>query len=128
VAFVILAAVPFIAGAPWTEWLGVFAVWFSFHHATVADRLSEAERFRELERPNKLDIAPPGWLDHLDHRVHCWRKERHYFILKEVFWLAYFVALEAWSALVGVILFLGYRGWRSYYRTRIKPLTRGDVS
>jgi len=30
--------------------------------------------------------------------------------------------LQAWSALVGVVLFLAYRAWRSYYRTHVKPL------
>ena len=114
VAFIILAAVPLIIGASWHEWFGVFAVWFSFKHATVSDRLSETERFREMSAEHK----PPDE----SLRVHCWRKERQYFIVKEGFWLVYFFLLQAWSALVGVVLFLAYRVWRSYYRTHIKPL------
>ncbi len=114
IAFLILVSVPLLTEAPWFEWFGVAAVWFSFLHASVSDRLSEAERLRARSKVNGLSEPPI--------RVHCWEKERQYFLVKEFFWLVYFVALEAWSALVGVGLFLAYRGWRSYYRTYIKPL------
>lgn len=49
IALAILVSVPLLTAAPWHEWVGVFAVWFSFKHASVADRLSEAERLRHLQ-------------------------------------------------------------------------------
>ena len=127
VAALILCFVPLITGALWYEWFGVAAVFFSFLHASVADRLSEAERLREQTERLREQEGRFGQYRSSEngvplYRVHCWKKERQYFLVKEFFWFVYFIALKAWSALVGVGLFLAYRAWRSYYRTSVKPL------
>jgi hypothetical protein len=85
------------------EWVGVVAVFLNFGHVSVADRLREAE---ELRQQRKDPVS-----------VECYKKLDHYYFSKEIFWLLYFVLLGAWSALVGVGLFLLYTPWRRMYRT-----------
>ena len=84
------------------EWVGVVAVFLNFGHVSVADRLREAE---ELRQQRKDPVS-----------VECYKKLDHYYFSKEIFWLLYFVLLGAWSALVGVGLFLLYTPWRRMYR------------
>lgn len=90
----------------WVEWIGVAAVFFSFMHASVAERLAEAEKIRST-----IYNAP-------DHpiAVHCYSKLEKYFYTKEVCWCLYFFILGAWSALIGVFIFLIYPSWRKIYR------------
>lgn len=85
------------------EWVGVVAVFLNFGHVSVADRLREAEELRQQHK----DLVS----------VECYKKLDHYYFSKEIFWLLYFVLLGAWSALVGVGLFLLYTPWRRMYRT-----------
>lgn len=94
-----------IAGRPNPiELLGAVAVFLSFGHAQIADRLAEKEG--QKEKPE----------------VDCYKKLWYYFIGKELFWLAYFLMNHSYSALAGVFIFLAYPAWRKYYRTNIKAL------
>jgi hypothetical protein len=95
-----LAVVFRISGGGSVELLGSLAVLAGFAHAQVSDRMAE----REARRVNP--------------DVHCWRWSRRYFVLKELLWLAYFVAHRSWAALAGVGIFLLYPAWRSWYRGR----------
>ena len=101
----ILVAVIVITKKPWTEipWLGqsvpvewiiAFAVFRTFSYMTVATRLQEAE-----ERRSTRDVE-------------CHKKLVSYLIQKETAWCLSFILLGAWSALVGVFVFLLYPWWR----------------
>lgn len=45
-----LISVALITGKGWVEWVGALAVFFTFCHANVADRLAEYEAKRVSER------------------------------------------------------------------------------
>lgn len=96
----VLASVVFARGAPLIEWVAAAAVLASFAHGQVSDRLAEQEGLRE--RP----------------AVECHAWARRYYVLKEALWAAFFFATGAWSALVGVALFLAYPAWRAWWRGR----------
>lgn len=98
VALLALSVVAIICGNRALEWVGVGAVWLSFMHGQVSDRLVERQ----------AACATPD--------VHCWRWSRIYFAGKELLWVAYFVAHRSYSALVGCALFLAYPVWRAWYR------------
>jgi len=100
----ILSLVVFLTHGGWIEWVGAVAVLLSFAHGSVTDRLAEMEGHREKPQ------------------VECYKWAKRYFLGKECFWLVYFIAHHSWSALVGVGLFLIYPFWRSFYRSRIKPI------
>ena len=106
VALVVLALPVCLLGvwADPVQWFGVIAVWVSFMHAQVSDRLS-AKQAARARRGAPVDVE-----------CHAW--ERRYFVGKEALWCVYFVALEAWPALTGVALFLGYRWWRGWRAAR----------
>lgn len=99
----VLGSVVVVAGPSWLEALGAAAVLFAFAHAQVAERMAEREAARA--RPD----------------VRCHRWAGRYFTIKEVLWLAYFVAHQSWSALAGVVVFLAYPLWRRWWRAR-RPL------
>lgn len=100
---VILSAVALISGKGKIEFIGVAAVFFTFMHASVAERLSEAENKRHLD----------GEVIYVD----CHRKLPVYFYIKEICWLTYFALIGAWSAIVGVFIFMAYPLWRKYWRS-----------
>jgi hypothetical protein len=102
---VVLVVTVLVAGGGWVEWVGAAAVWVSSRHMSVADRLRE----REERRPTS--------------EVECYRWLDRYWIGKEALWLVYFVALGAWSALAGVVVFIAYPYWRRAHR-RWHPLDR----
>lgn len=93
-----LLSVIALSGGRWVEYIGAVAVFFTFMHAQVAAYMADAQR--EMPQPT----------------VQCWRWAQRYFFIKEVLWLVYFVLLHAWSALLGVGLFLIYPAWRRYYK------------
>lgn len=99
---IILVAVALISKKGPVEWIGVLAVFFTFGHTQVSDRLQEAEahRHKNLEKVT----------------VECYYKLNRYFYLKEICWFLYFVLIGAWSALAGVIIFLLYPRWRKLWR------------
>ena len=101
----ILVAVALISRKGPIEWIGVLAVFLTFGHASIAERLREREGLRHL----KVGIGQV--------EVLCYSKLPYYFYAKESLWFVYFVLLGAWSALAGTLLFLAYTPWRNYYRT-----------
>lgn len=80
------------------EILGSIAVLLTFGHAQIADRL--AEKQGKLDKPT----------------VECYRNMWYYYVGKEVCWLLYFTSCHAYSALVGVVVFLVYPIWRRVYK------------
>lgn len=102
-----LSAVVYFSDKGPAEWIGSLAVFLTFMHIQIADRLAEAE-----EKRGATNLS-----------VECHWKLKWYLISKEACWLAYFVSLGAWSALVGVGVFLLYPAWRHWYR-RHYPLGR----
>lgn len=112
----VLVTVALASGGGALELVGAGAVLLSFGHASVADRLAEAER----ERRAYVRFVD-GDLD--KHAVACHRWAARYLVGKEALWLAYFVLHHSWSALAGCGLFLAYPLWRRWWRTR-HPLGR----
>lgn len=102
VVSVVLVATAIISKKGFVEWIGVVAVFLTFGHASIAERLREREALRHLTR------SPI--------EVNCYWKLSYYFYAKEILWFAYFILIGAWSALAGVVLFLAYSPWRAYYR------------
>jgi len=82
------------------EWLGALAVFFTFMHAQVSFRLSESESRKTLAQ------------------VECHWKAQYYFLAKEACWFLYFIFLGAWSALIGVLVFLLYPLWRKWHLSK----------
>lgn len=87
------------------ELIASIAVLMTFGHAQVADRLAEHEALRAVPQ------------------VECYRRMGNYFVGKEMCWLLYFSLSHAYSALVGVFVFLLYPVWRRIYRKHF-PLGR----
>lgn len=84
------------------EWVGSCAVLLTFCHAQVANRLAEkAAKYEALGQET----------------VECHRWAQRYWVLKESFWLVYFLFLHAYAALVGVGVFLAYPIWRAWWRS-----------
>ena len=77
------------------ELLGALAVLLSFMHAQVSFRHAEASRKSQPQ-------------------VSCHWIAQYYFLGKEACWFSYFLCLGAWSALIGVLIFLIYPVWRKY--------------
>jgi hypothetical protein len=116
-------------------WVTAAAVFLTFMHMQIADRLADAEelRTRLQQKADKAVSFAKTMGDNtsiaaaeaakvtLDHYVECYWKLTWYLVAKEILWLVTFVLLKAWPALVGVGLFLLYPIWRHFYRTRIKP-------
>lgn len=103
----VLLAVAVISKNGYVEYLGVIAVFYTFKHAGIANRMEEAEEQRSL---NNEPIT-----------VECYQKQTKFFYIKEILWLGYFIWLGAWSALVGVCMFLFYPVWRKTWR-KYNPL------
>ncbi len=98
VVAIILSSVVIATRGRWVEWVGAASVFAGFCHTSIAERLRE----REAARP-----VPS---------VECHRLATVFFLAKEAGWLVYFIALHAWSALVGCGLFLAYPVWRKLWR------------
>lgn len=96
------ALVIFGKAGVWEEWLAALGVGFGFHHASVANRLQEAEE----ARPKSA------------HSVECVKWLNTYWVAKELAWVAYFLATGAVSALVGCAVFLAHPFWRRWYRAK----------
>ncbi len=84
------------------KWVELFAVFFTFQHAIISQRLEEKQhqRFKNFGKAE----------------VECYHKLQKYFIGKELLWMATFIYLHAWAALVGVFIFLIYYPWRKVWR------------
>ena len=105
----ILVLVAAIAHKGLIEWIGVLAVLVTFGHTQIAERLHEREAKR-YSIDKKVDVE-------------CYWKLNYYFYTKEILWFVYFAFLGAWSALVGVLVFLFYPLWRKWWRSK-HPLNR----
>lgn len=103
VAFGVLALSALLTGGGALSWVSALAVWFSFLHGTVTDRLAEGEGRR----------STPD--------VRCYGYAVRYFVAKELLWAVVFVGSGLYPALVGSVLFLAYPAWRRLYR-RYWPL------
>ena len=99
---IVLVIVAIITRKGLIEWIGVVAVFLNFGYISVASRLQEQEDFRAKKKEPVT--------------VECYKKLDYYNYSKEFFWLLYFVLLGAWSALVGIFLFLLYTPWRKFWR------------
>lgn len=102
----VLALVVVLTGhtLTWSKWIEMFAVFFTFSHASVAQRLEEKQQ-QQLET-------------HGEAEVECFRMLEAYFIGKEFLWMIAFIEMEAWPALTGVIIFLMFYPWREAWRRR----------
>lgn len=81
----------------------VIAVWVTFMHAQVADRMQEKQA--AMVKPD----------------VECFRWSNRYFYVKEILWVVFFISLHSYPALIGCFTFLIYPYYRKLYRKR-KPL------
>ena len=88
-----------------TEIIATIAVFFTFKHASVSDRMQERQAL----------MAKPD--------VECYKKSNQYFMIKEFFWITFFILIKSWAALTGAIVFFLYPLWRKWYRKRY-PLNR----
>ena len=77
---IILIITGLLSDKGWVEWIGVLAVFFTFMHASVAERLAESEGHRKT---NGEDIY-----------VDCYYKLPRYFYLKE---LCFFFIFHSWE-------------------------------
>lgn len=138
VAALVLGSVAALTVRPenyYATWITAAAVFLTFMHMQIADRLAEAEDQRDRLRREAQALSqryehaaeppPLAAVREADERyrvhVECHWKLKWYLVVKEILWLVTFVLLGAWPALVGVGLFLLYPVWRHFYRTRIKP-------
>lgn len=106
--FGVLALTAIVFGKTWHEWVAVFAVYGTFKHASVSNRLEEKEAQRKAQGEKVY--------------VDCYHMATKYFYFKEAMWFSYFVLCGQWSALAGVLVFLAYNPWRKFWRKH-NPLT-----
>lgn len=76
----------------------MFAVWVTFMHAQVADRMQEKQA--------KL-IVPD---------VECYKWSNRYFLIKELLWICFFLVTKSYPALIGSVVFFMYPYYRKYYK------------
>lgn len=80
------------------ELIAATAVLLTFGHASVAERMRERQAAQT------------------DPEVPCHRWSWGYFMLKEALWVAYFLTIDAYAALVGCAVFCVYPWWRMWWR------------
>jgi hypothetical protein len=88
----------FFKSFEWSEIICSIAVLFTFMHGQVSDRMYEKQA--EREKPD----------------VYCYMYSQYYYLAKEIMWVAYFLAIQSYAALIGAIVFLLYPLWRKLYR------------
>jgi uncharacterized integral membrane protein len=87
------------------QFLTALAVFLTFCHTTVTDRLSEKQS--HMKTPD----------------VECYKWEKRWFRSKEMTWIVVFLLSQLWAALVGALIFFLYPVWRKIYR-KYRPLNR----
>ncbi len=88
-----------------TEIIAALAVFLTFQHGVIADRMQERQAARET--PD----------------VECYWKSNLYFMGKEALWITFFFMTQSWAALMGAFVFFCYPFWRKSYRKHY-PLDR----
>lgn len=96
-----LLGIMFFNGFSKAEVICSFAVFFTFMHAQVADRMQEKQ-----SKALKPDVE-------------CYKWSNRYFILKETLWISFFLIIGNYAALAGAIIFSLYPFWRMFYRKYI---------
>lgn len=81
------------------DWIMLVGVYYTFHYISVARRMEEAEHRRATSGEHTY--------------VACYHKITSYFYRKECLFFLGFLILEAWSALLGALLFISYPHWRN---------------
>lgn len=92
-----------------SEIVATLAVFLTFMHASVADRLQEQQAIKDV---------PDVW---------CHHKLQRYFLGKEALWIIFFIMIKSWAALLGAVIFFLYPFWRKWYRKRY-PLNRNTIT
>lgn len=103
VVLLILLTQLFFVEVSLKEVVGSLAVWITFMHGQVSDRMQE--KMAEQAEPD----------------VECYRWSNRYFMAKEVLWILYFFMTGAYAAITGAAVFFLYPLWRKIYRKRIEP-------
>src|SRR5882757_187050 len=81
------------------NWITTVAIMFTFQHAQIGDRLQEGQR--QMTNPD----------------VKCFWKLNILFAMKEIVWIATFLLMHNYAAIVGSIMFACYPVWRKIYRS-----------
>ena len=98
-----------LTGGSWPNRITAVALFFSFMHGQVSDRMAEGQAM----------MANP---------ISCYRHAGRYWVAKEVSWITVFILAELWAAIAGSLTFLAYPAWRKWYRTRYpKDLKQQEV-
>lgn len=105
VVAVILGTLTFLFANDLVNWITTVAILLTFNHGIIGDRLQEKQS--KMDRPT----------------VECYWKLNPLFAAKEVVWIAAFLIMQNYAAIVGSALFFLYPFWRKFYRRRIKPLS-----
>lgn len=102
-AAAILSLTALISGKGWIEWIGVVGVTMTFEYQVLSTYLREHAEAKKRKGRS-------------DGNANLVREIQVLYYLKELVWIAYFMFLGAYSALVGTILFICYGIWRRQYR------------
>ena len=108
VVVLILSAITYFTGNRYQDWIAVLAVWLSFGHASISERLREKEAAQDIPT------------------IECYQKLNYYWIAKEIVWVIFFLATKSYSALVGCFIFIIYPYWRKLWR-KLHPKIQYDV-
>ena len=83
-----------------TEWIATAAVFFTFLHAQMGNKMQEADaaKTKPAVKHSAMIIV--------------------YQILKEGLWVVFFFMTHAWAALLGAVVFFCYPFWRTWYRNK----------
>ena len=113
IVLLILSATAVLSGKGWVEWVGVFGVVFTFEYQVLSTYLAEhGEARKRVGKSVKSDFI--------------YKEIQFLYYSKEMVWISYFLLLEAYSAIVGTIVFICYGVWRRLYRNEY-PLLDEDI-
>jgi hypothetical protein len=98
IVMVILAITMTINSFSNSELICSIAVWITFMHAQVADRMQEKQA--AMIKPD----------------VHCYKWLTRYFLIKESLWICFFIMTKSYAALTGAVVFFIYPFWRKLYK------------
>lgn len=128
VVFLVVQIPVMLRGYPYTEVICSIAVWITFMHGQVADRMQEAQK--------KLAVTPMttivksrrqgqtnALMNEMTRRIYqnaitveCYRWSNRYFLTKEALWIIFFLLIGSYAAVTGSVLFFMYPFWRKWYR------------